>query len=132
MRKLMSLLVASALICSCGGNGNDSSSTTSEETAPATPESSGTPTVANQQGLELIGSNDCMTCHAIDRKVIGPSYIDVSKKYDSTEAVIDTLVSKIKHGGKGNWGEVMMTPHPDLPDADAKELVKYILSLKNQ
>ena len=73
-----------------------------------------------------------MTCHAIDRKVIGPSYIDVSKKYDSTEAVIDTLVSKIKHGGKGNWGEVMMTPHPDLPDADAKEMVKYILSLKNQ
>jgi cytochrome c len=136
MRKLLSLLAATALLYSCGGggennqNGSNPATTDTEASAPAT--SSGTPEVANQKGLELIGANDCMTCHAIDRKVIGPAYVDVAKKYDNTEAVVDTLVAKIKHGGKGNWGEIAMTPHPDLPDADAKEMVKYILSLKNQ
>jgi cytochrome c len=137
MRKLLSLLAATALLYSCGGSGennengsNPAPTTDTATTAPAA--SSGTPEVANQKGLELIGANDCMTCHAIDKKVIGPAYVDVAKKYDNTEAVVDTLVAKIKHGGKGNWGEIAMTPHPDLPDADAKEMVKYILSLKNQ
>jgi cytochrome c len=135
MRKLLSLLAATALLCSCGGGGtnNDSTPATPTDTAAAAPSTSGgTPEIANQKGLELIGANDCMTCHAIDKKVIGPAYIDVAKKYENTPAVIDTLVAKIKHGGKGNWGEIAMTPHPDLPDADAQEMVKYILSLKNQ
>lgn len=136
MRKLLSLLAATALLYACGGGGannqNDAGPATSTDTAATAPTTSGTPEVANQKGLELIGANDCMTCHAIDKKVIGPAYIEVAKKYDNTEAVVDTLVSKIKHGGKGNWGEIAMTPHPDLPEADAKEMVKYILSLKNQ
>jgi cytochrome c len=135
MRKLLSLLAATALLYSCGGSdtNNQNEANPATDTAAAAPSTSGgTPEIANQKGLELIGANDCMTCHAIDKKVIGPAYVDVAKKYDNTEAVIDTLVAKIKHGGKGNWGEIAMTPHPDLPDADAKEMVKYILSLKNQ
>lgn len=88
------------------------------------------PTVQNERGLELIGASDCTTCHAIDKKNIGPAYIDVAQKYENTEAVIDTLVSKVLKGGQGNWGAVPMTPHPNLPEADAREMIKYILSLK--
>src|SRR5690349_21135909 len=131
MRKFLSLFAVAALLYSCGGgdtnnNQKEGNPETPTDTSAAAPSaSSGTPEIANQKGLELIGANDCMTCHAIDRKVIGPAYVDVAKKYDNTEATVDSLVSKIKHGGKGNWGEIAMTPHPDLPDADAKEMVKY-------
>jgi cytochrome c len=135
MKKLLGILFATALIYSCGESGEKkadepaAADTTASTPAPPADAGSG---IANEKGLELIGASDCTTCHAIDRKVIGPAYVDVAKKYENTEAVIDTLVSKIKKGGMGNWGNIPMTPHPDIPDADAKEMVKYILSLKNQ
>ncbi len=108
----------SALIYSCGSN--DESAKKDEpkpDTATAPTPTTGNVTVANEKGLELIGSSDCTTCHAIDRKIIGPSYQDVANKYENTDKVIDTLISKIKKGGMGNWGNVPMTPHPDVPDS---------------
>ena len=135
MKKILTVLFATAMIYSCGDGGTNEQSSDepkASDTAPATtePATGGTPAVANERGLELIGSNDCTTCHAIDKKLIGPAY--VAKKYENTPAVVDTLISKIKHGGMGNWGNIPMTPHPDLSDADAREMVNYILSLKNQ
>ncbi len=137
MKKFLVVLFASALMYSCGDSGGNSdnasennagtdtgSATTNEPAAGAGGE------IANVKGLELIGASDCTTCHAIDKKVIGPSYQDVANKYENTPAVVDTLVSKIKKGGMGNWGNIPMTPHADLPDEDAREMVKYILSLK--
>ena len=137
MKKLLTILFASALIYSCGdgeGEKKADDATTAPDTAASTqpPAAGGGPAVANERGLELIGSSDCTTCHAIDKKVIGPAYVDVAKKYENTPAVVDTLISKIKNGGMGNWGNIPMTPHPDLSDADAREMVNYILSLKNQ
>ena len=84
----------------------------------------------DDRGLELIGASDCTTCHQIDKKAIGPAYVDVAAKYENTPAVVDTLVSKIINGGSGNWGQIAMSPHPQLPEADVREMVKYILSLK--
>jgi cytochrome c len=134
MKKLLAILLAGAVLYSCGSNEgekkadeNQAANTTAATTTPA-PDA----TASNDKGLELIGASDCMACHAIDRKIIGPAYKEVANKYENNEANIDTLVSKIKKGGMGNWGNVPMTPHPDLPDADAKEMVKYILSLKNK
>src|SRR5688572_27246071 len=136
--KALSVLLSGVMLFSCG---SDESAKTpgGETTTPAPDTATAAPdqpaagaSVPNERGLELIGSSDCTTCHGIDKKIIGPSYVDVAKKYEATDAVIDTLVSKIKKGGMGNWGNIPMTPHPDLPDADAKEMVKYILSLKNQ
>ena len=138
MKKLLTILFASALIYSCGEGGGEANNTTNNnktDTAPAAsaePAGSAGGAIANEKGLELIGASDCTTCHAIDKKIIGPAYVDVAKKYENTQTVIDTLVSKIKKGGMGNWGNIPMTPHPDLSDADAQEMVKYILSLKNQ
>jgi len=138
MKKLLAIMFASALIYSCGSDETKKTEeskpadTTAVAPAPAPAAPAGGVSAASEKGLELIGTNDCMTCHAIDRKIIGPAYKDVANKYEITEVVIDTLVSKIKHGGMGNWGNIPMTPHPDLAEADAKEMVKYILSLKNK
>lgn len=129
------ILFASALIYSCGNSGEGekkSDAPKAADTTPVTPPPGGAGAVANEKALELIGANDCMTCHAIDRKVIGPAYTEVAKKYENTDAVVDTLITKIQKGGQGNWGTIPMLPHPNLSHDDAKEMVKYILSLKNQ
>ena len=91
---------------------------------------SGEVTVKNQKGLELIGANDCTTCHRISEKNIGPAYTDVAQKYEATQANIDTLVGKVINGGSGNWGTIQMTPHPTVSKEDATEMVKYILGLR--
>jgi cytochrome c len=137
MKKLFAMLFTAAVIYSCGEGDKKSESEEIKpaDTAAATesqPAPAATGGVDAEKALTLIGSSDCMTCHAIDRKVIGPSYKDVAKKYEDTKATEDTLVSKIKNGGSGNWGNVAMLPHPDLPEEDARIMVKYILSLKNQ
>lgn len=83
-----------------------------------------------KKGLVLIAGSDCLTCHKIEEKNIGPAYRDVAAKYEPTEANISMLAGKIIKGGKGNWGEIPMTPHPQLSQADAEQMVKYILLLK--
>ena len=131
MKKIYGLLMAGSLLYACGSGDTETAKTNGQEQGTESTAPTG-PAIPNERGLELIGSNDCTTCHAIDKKLIGPSYVDVANKYEPTDAVIDTLVAKIKHGGTGNWGQIPMTPHPDLADADAREMVQYILSLKNQ
>lgn len=84
--------------------------------------------VAN--GAKLITASDCAGCHKEREKLLGPAYVAVAQKYPSTEANITMLANKIIQGGKGNWGEIPMTPHPGLSLGDAKEMTKYILSLK--
>ncbi|KYH03722.1 MULTISPECIES: c-type cytochrome [Chryseobacterium] len=100
--------------------------------APSQPVSTLEPAVApntsGDPGLTLIKRADCLACHKIDAKLIGPSYQDVAVKY--TEKDIDQLAQKIIDGGKGNWGDIPMTPHEGLSKDDAQQMVKYILSLK--
>jgi len=97
--------------------------------SPITPQLTET---EKQNAIELIGANDCIICHTIDRKVIGPAFTDVSKKYDATSTNINKLVKKIINGGDGSWGDIPMTPHKNLQQEDARKIVTYILSLKNQ
>ncbi|MCJ7935665.1 MAG: c-type cytochrome [Chryseobacterium sp.] len=94
---------------------------------PGVPVSNNT---SRDEGLKLIEGTDCLTCHKMDAKLIGPSYQEVAAKY--TEADLDMLAQKIIDGGKGNWGHIPMTPHTGLSKDNAKLMVKYILSLKNQ
>jgi len=82
------------------------------------------------KGGKLIAASDCGGCHREGEKLLGPAYVAVAEKYPDTQANIDMLAKKVITGGKGNWGEIAMTPHPDLKEADAKEMVTYILSLK--
>ena len=79
--------------------------------------------------LQLAQQNACMACHAVDRKLVGPSYQDVAKKYAGQKDAEAKLAEKVIKGGKGAWGPVPMPPNAVKPDEAAK-LVKWILSLK--
>ena len=80
------------------------------------------------EGLALIEGADCLTCHKVDAKLVGPSYQEVADKY--TAADVNHLATKIIDGGKGVWGEIPMTPHAGMSKENAKKMVEYILTLK--
>jgi cytochrome c len=82
--------------------------------------------------VELIAKSDCLTCHKVSEKLTGPAYKDVALKYESNDENISLLASKIIKGGQGVWGPIPMTPHASLSEADAKQMVKYILLLRNK
>ena len=81
-------------------------------------------------GEGIMSKSDCYSCHTNDTKLVGPAFIDISKKYANEKGSVDTLVSKIINGGKGVWGEVPMQAHKLLSSADAIKMVDYILTLK--
>jgi cytochrome c len=72
----------------------------------------------------------CTACHAIDRKLVGPSYKDVAAKYKGDAKAEEKLAVKVKKGGSGVFGPVPMPPNPNVPDADVAKLVKWVLSIK--
>jgi len=77
----------------------------------------------------LAKAKNCMACHAIDKKIVGPAYKDVAAKYKGDAGAVDKLAAKVKAGGKGVWGEIPMPPNNVTPD-EAKKLVTWILSQK--
>jgi cytochrome c len=83
---------------------------------------------AVQADEALAKSKNCLSCHAVDKKVVGPSYKDVAKKYTAKDEAM--LAEKVIKGGKGVWGPVPMPPNPSVKPAEANKLVKWILSLK--
>ncbi|MGH7079387.1 MAG: c-type cytochrome [Acetobacteraceae bacterium] len=85
---------------------------------------------AEPPGEQLYKSNDCVTCHAIDHTLVGPSYEAVAKKYAGQKGAVAMLVKAVKDGHVGTWGQVPMPPHPNLSDATIKTIVEWILSLK--
>lgn len=78
--------------------------------------------------LELAQKNACMACHAVDKKVLGPAYMDVANKYKGQKDAEAMLSGSIKKGGSGKWGSIPMPAQNNLSDADAKTLVKWILN----
>ena len=89
-------------------------------------------TFAAQQdpGEKLVKENDCSSCHAADRELVGPSYAAIAKRYASQPAAATKLSARIREGGSGSWGDVAMTPHPDLTDAQAQQMLAWILTVK--
>lgn len=73
---------------------------------------------------------NCMACHAIDKKVLGPAYKDVAAKYAGQKDAVDKLAAKVVKGGTGVWGNIPMPANPQVTDAEAKQLVEWILTLK--
>ena len=78
--------------------------------------------------LDLAKKNACTACHAVDKKIVGPAYQDVARKYAGQKDAEATLIKSIKAGGSGKWGPVPMPPQAALSDADAKTLAAWILS----
>lgn len=82
------------------------------------------------EGEKLIAKSDCIGCHNKDKKIIGPPYLEIAKKYPSNDKNINYLIGKVIAGGSGVWGTVPMLAHPTYKKEDVKAMVKYILSLK--
>lgn len=90
---------------------------------------------ARADALEMARGHGCLACHAVDKKVIGPAWNDVSAHYRGDAAARDALIAKVKNGGTGNWtavtGGIPMPPNgPRVPDADIAALVDFILALE--
>ena len=148
MKKIFVILGISLALAACGGSkpgeadgGSEADSArASDQTAVShnsdaaqdtavndigTTKAAGTP---SEKGAQLMATSDCNTCHNEQSKIIGPAFVDVAKKYKSSD--VDMLAKKVIAGGSGNWGTVPMTAHPQLSMDDAKEMVKYVLSVK--
>jgi len=122
-----------AFIAACSNSTNDSSnadSSAANSTASDANDISTNPDY--QKGLTLIASSDCLTCHKVSEKLTGPAYDSVANRYENTEENVKMLAGKIIKGGSGNWGTVPMTPHPAVSEADAEQMVKYVLLLRNK
>lgn len=103
MRKLISVLVLSSL--------------------------SGTTSIAYAD-YELLVKSNCLACHYVDKRKYGPKLNEVAAKYVNDSNAVEKLALKIKAGGSGVWGEDVMPPQPQLSEADALTLAKYVMSLK--
>ncbi|MBI1767899.1 MAG: cytochrome C [Bacteroidetes bacterium] len=130
--KKVNLIFATVLVLtffSCGQkekkNAEDYGTPTEESNAPASVD-----VVA--QGESLVKASDCKTCHHKTNKIIGPPHMDVAKKYEFTEANVKMLAEKIIKGGQGVWGQIPMTGHADISQADAEKMARYVLSLDGE
>jgi cytochrome c len=77
---------------------------------------------------DLAKKNNCLSCHAVDKKIVGPAYQDVAKKYAGQVDAEATVAKNIKVGGSGKWGPIPMPPQAQLSDADAKALAAWVLA----
>ncbi len=113
------------LIYACGGQANSENknskvqSVTAVETKPEH--------VGKAAAIRL----GCNACHADKRKIVGPSYTDIAKKYDYTDKNHQYLTDRIIKGGSGVWGDIPMTAYPHLSDTELNDVVDYIFTLKN-
>lgn len=134
MKKLLLIPVALIALIACNNNSSTTeekkdTGTTTTNTAPAEVDITTNPDY--KAGLALIAKNDCLTCHSVNDKINGPAYKDVANKYATAgDTIVTHLAKKIIAGGSGVWGEVPMTPHPQVSQADAEQMVKYVLLLK--
>ena len=79
---------------------------------------------------ELAKEKNCLACHAVDNKLVGPGYKEVAAKYKGDKTAEAKLAQKILKGGSGSWGAIPMPANPQVSDAEAATLAKWILSLK--
>ena len=128
MKKYLMICGIAAVVVACNkkeANPNMDSNVMLEEPVVKVVDSAA---AGKHEGLALIEGADCLTCHKDDVRVVGPSYQEVADTY--TDGDLDMLADKIIEGGKGNWGEIPMTPHAGMSKENAKKMVEYIMTLK--
>ena len=130
MKRIIFPVAFMFILAACGGGGEQGAD--GESTAPASmvqkagDEHASNPDYIN--GKALIEREDCLTCHTEKEKIIGPTYLEVAQKYAGADAAqIDTMAMRIINGSTGIWGEVPMTPHPNLGMEEARQMVRYVL-----
>ena len=106
----------------------ESGTTTATATDSTTSSSDATQVAAAGDPKVLIKRYNCVSCHATDKKLLGPAYKEVAAKYKDEAGAADTLVAKVKEGGSGVWGAIPMPPNPGVPDGDVRLIVDWILA----
>jgi cytochrome c len=126
MKRIVCLIGVITVLAACNSGGSK------DEKKPAEQASDNTKNPDYQKGLDLVAKDPtCFTCHKIDEPLTGPSYRDVANKYANyPDTIVAHLAKKVREGGSGVWGEIFMTPHPDISHENAEAMVKYILLLK--
>lgn len=84
--------------------------------------------VSSSNAIAIARSNACMGCHAVDRKLVGPSFQQVAQKYKGDAQASAKLAKKVKDGGSGVWGSIPMPSHPSMNDGDIKTVVAWVLA----
>ena len=79
---------------------------------------------------DMAKAKNCMACHAVQTKLVGPSFKDVAAKYAGQKGIEDKLVAKIIKGGSGSWGAIPMPANPQVSEAEAKALAKWVMAQK--
>lgn len=79
---------------------------------------------------DLAKAKNCMACHAMDKKLVGPSYKDVAAKYAADKDATAKLAKKIREGGMGVWGQIPMPANPQVTEAEAQALAKWVMTVK--
>ena len=134
MKKLLLIPVALLALIACNNNSSTTeekkdTGTTTTNTPPAEVDITTNPDY--KAGLALIAKNDCLTCHSVNDKISGPAYKDVANKYaNAGDTIVTHLANKVRNGGTGVWGDIPMPAHPQVSQADAEQIVKYVLLLK--
>lgn len=88
------------------------------------------PAISEAGALQLAKKSNCLACHAIDKKVVGPAWKDVAAKYRGDAGAEARMMDKIAKGGSGVWGVMVMPPSPQVSEADRRTLARFVLSLK--
>lgn len=126
-RTLIIPAIAFAIVSTCASQGFAQT----KKPAAAAKKTAGTAASPDAAaGKALIGKSDCMACHKLDGKLVGPGFKQIAKKYPANDENKETLAKKVVEGGSGVWGAIPMSPHPALSVDDAKKIVTYILSVK--
>ena len=130
--KVFAFFLLISFLIACGAGTGETSKSDSANATTAIQNAGGTGIdTANAAGSRYIAANDCLTCHKIDEKSMGPSYKQIADRYENNQGNVENLADKIIKGGKGLWGQNAMTPHPNVPEPEAQAMVSYILSLRN-
>ena len=83
----------------------------------------------NAQAEAMMKKDGCAACHSVDKKIVGPAYVDVAAKYKADKNALPTLVKKVREGGVGVWGQIPMPANPQVNEQEAQTLVKWVLSM---
>jgi cytochrome c len=137
MKKLFALVaivaIASFALTSCGSKKEEAKPEGDAYSDYETAEpKKASPDELIAQGQTLVDASDCKTCHHSTNKIVGPAHTEVAKKYEFTQANVTLLAGKIIAGGAGVWGDVPMTAHADVSQADAEKMAMYVLSLDGE
>jgi cytochrome c len=120
MKPIIGTLLLVLFITACGNHANEGNANGNEKAADPN----------YNKGMELIANSNCLSCHKLKEKAIGPAYQDIANKYENNDANVKMLANKIIYGGTGNWGNIAMSPHSEISQENAEAMVKYILLLR--